>query len=152
MLKLISLLVVLPLLRWGLDLLKKGSMIVVSSYSRDKLTDTNVSSFNFEGFVGYQWQNFEYSGAYVSGGDFVTDVVKYNNFDFAQDFDQGEGTVSSYKNTHKLIGFYARANLDWDRTYYFNVSARREGSTRFGKDNKWGLFWSVGGGVELTNL
>src|SRR5699024_10077056 len=90
--------------------------------------DTNVSSFNFEGFVGYQWQNFEYSGAYVSGGDFVTDVVKYNNFDFAQDFDQGEGTVSSYKNTHKLIGFYARANLDWDRTYYFNVSARREGS------------------------
>lgn len=126
--------------------------------SRDKLFQaqvnytTDIQDLSIESFVGYQWQEFIYTGTFVGGGDFVTDAVKYNNFTFAQDFNQGEGTITSYKNTHRLIGFYGRTNLNWDQTYFLNGSIRREGSSRFGADNKWGLFWSTGVGVELTNL
>src|SRR5699024_7683270 len=70
----------------------------------------------------------------------------------AQDFDQGEGTVSSYRNTHRLLGFFGRTNLSWDNTYFVNASLRREGSSRFGVNNEWGTFWSAGLGIDLTGI
>src|SRR5699024_11611232 len=47
---------------------------------------------------------------------------------------------------------FGRINLDWNNTYYLNGTIRREGSTRFGENNKWGTFWSTGAGVELMNI
>ena len=102
--------------------------------------------------AGYSYNDFVNEGFNVGGGDFVADKVSYNNFSFAQDFNQGEGNVGSYRNTNRLIGFFSRANVNYDGTFFFNGSIRREGSSRFGIDNKWGLFWSAGIGVELANL
>jgi len=127
--------------------------------SRNELFETTVtyladltSDLSMEAFAGYSYNDFEDSGTFVSGGDFISDYVGFDNLTFAQDFDQGEGTVSSFRETHKLIGFFGRANFNYDDTYFINGSLRREGSTRFGEDNKWGLFWSAGLGVELTNI
>jgi len=42
--------------------------------------------------------------------------------------------------------------LNWDDTYFLSASLRREGNSRFGEDNKWGLFPAVSGGVTLSNM
>ena len=42
--------------------------------------------------------------------------------------------------------------LHIDDTYFLNTSIRREGSSRFGVDNKWGNFWSAGLGIQVSNL
>ena len=116
-------------------------------YAGDLTSDAAI-----EFIAGYSFNDFINEGFDAGGGDFITDKVTTNNFSFAQDFNQGEANVGSYRNTNRLIGFFSRVNLNYDGTYFFNGSVRREGSSRFGVDNKWGLFWSAGVGVEVANL
>jgi TonB-linked SusC/RagA family outer membrane protein len=42
-----------------------------------------------------------------------------------------------------LVSYYARANYDYDNKYLLSVSARTDGSSKFGTNNKWGYFPSV---------
>ncbi|MDX1639617.1 MAG: SusC/RagA family TonB-linked outer membrane protein, partial [Balneolaceae bacterium] len=113
---------------------------------------TDIQDLSLEALAGYSYTEIVEEGTNAGGGDFVTDAVGWNNLAYAQDFDQGEGNVGSFENNHKIIGAFGRLNLNWDNTYFANASYRREGSSWFGEDNKWGNFWSVGGGVEVTSL
>ena len=70
----------------------------------------------------------------------------------ALDFKNGKGTITSYKNSNKLIAFFGRVNVNINSTWFVTASARYEGSSRFGSDNKWGLFPAVGGGADLSKL
>ncbi len=111
-----------------------------------------AESIGLETIAGYSFNDFVDEGFNASGGDFIADNVAFNNFSFAQDFSQGEGSVGSFRSTHRLIAFFGRANVNYDGTFFVNASLRREGSSRFGADNKWGTFYAAGLGVELTNL
>jgi iron complex outermembrane receptor protein len=101
---------------------------------------------------GYSYQDFVFEGSYMQGGNFLTDAFTYNNMGAALDFANGLGSVGSYKNSNRLVAFFGRANLNIDGTYYVSASARYEGSSRFGANNKWGLFPAVSAGVTLSNL
>ncbi len=101
---------------------------------------------------GYSYQDFEYEGFYAQGGDFLTDAFTYNNLEAALDFKNGIGTITSYKNSNKLIAFFGLVNLNIKDTFFVTASARYEGSSRFGEDNKWGLFPAIGGGVDLARF
>jgi len=101
---------------------------------------------------GYSYQEFNNEGFTAEGGDFITDAFQYNRLAAANDFKNGIGSVTSFKNTNKLIAFFGRANFSWDQTWFLSVSARQEGSSKFGQDHKWGLFPGISGGVELANF
>lgn len=45
--------------------------------------------------------------------------------------------------------FFGRLNYDYDAKYNASVSFRRDGSSRFHKDHRWGNFWSVGAGWNV---
>lgn len=111
-----------------------------------------TDAINLSALGGYSYQDFEYEGFYASGGDFITDAFTYNNLNGALDFKNGIGDITSYKNSNKLIAFFGRVNLNINSIFFVTASARYEGSSRFGADNKWGLFPSIGGGVELAKL
>lgn len=113
---------------------------------------TDLQDLSVETLAGYSYTEIVNEGHGLSGGDFITDAVKWNNFSYAQDFNQGEGSANSFQNNHKVIGAFVRANLNWRNTYFANASYRREASSWFGENNKWGNFWAVGAGVELTSL
>jgi len=52
--------------------------------------------------------------------------------------------------TNKRIeGYFARANYNYDSRYYISVSARRDGSSVFSTDARWGNFYSVGASWRL---
>lgn len=120
------------------------------------LTANYVSSLTdrigIEALAGYSFQEFEESGTFVGGGDFISDAVGPSNLTFAQDFNQGLGDVNSFRNTNRLIAGFGRVSLNLDDTYFANASLRREGSSRFGSRNQWGTFWSAGLGIEIANL
>jgi len=101
---------------------------------------------------GYSYQDFFNEGFGMSGGQFLTDAFTYNNMSASQDFDNGLGDVFSYANSSTLVAFFGRVNLNINNTYFFSVSARQEGSSRFGENDKWGLFPAVSGGVDITQL
>ncbi|MFW6347033.1 MAG: SusC/RagA family TonB-linked outer membrane protein [Cyclonatronaceae bacterium] len=114
--------------------------------------DRTFGDVRFEGTTGYSWQDFQDDNFYAEGGDFINDSFGFNNIFEARDFDRGDGTVSTFRNENRLIGFFGRTNFVLDDTYFLSGAVRREGSTRFGADNRWGTFFAVSGGVELTNL
>ncbi|MDV3307475.1 MAG: TonB-dependent receptor [Cyclobacteriaceae bacterium] len=101
---------------------------------------------------GYSYQYFFNEGFGMSGGNFLTDAYTYNNLGDAIDFQNGLGDVGSYANSNTLVAFFGRANLNFANNYFLSVSARYEGSSRFGANNKWGLFPAVSAGVTLSNL
>ncbi len=115
------------------------------NYTKDLSSNTELRLLG-----GYEYQDFEFSGTRISAGDFLTDATTFNNLSGAGDFAKGFADVSSYRNTNKLISFFGRANLNIDNTYFLSASLRRDGSSRFGVDEKWGLFPAVSAGVDLV--
>lgn len=116
-------------------------------YNKELSGGTNLNLF-----VGYEYQDFEFSGLIAQGGRFLTDAFTFNNLNAAQDFNNGLGSVNSYRNTNKLVSFFGRAQLNFNDKFFATASLRRDGSSRFGADNKWGLFPSVTVGADLVKL
>ena len=55
-------------------------------------------------------------------------------------------TANSYTDTYATQGILARAQYNYDNKYFGSLSYRRDASSRFHPDNRWGNFWSIGGG------
>lgn len=58
---------------------------------------------------------------------------------------------SSDRLAYSFASIFARANYDYDRTYFVSASIRRDGSSKFGPEKRYGNFWSLGLGYTLTN-
>ncbi len=114
--------------------------------------DKTFGDANLAFLGGYSYQDFFNEGFGLSGGNFLTDAFTYNNLGTALDFANGLGSVFSYANSNKLVAFFGRANVNVAGNYFLSASARYEGSSRFGANNKWGLFPAVSAGVTLSNL
>lgn len=111
-----------------------------------------AGSTDISALLGYSYQDFFTEGFGMDGGQFLTDAFTYHNMGAAQDFNNGLGNVYSYANSARLIAFFGRVNLNFNDTYFVSVSARQEGSSRFGENNKWGLFPAASAAVDLAQL
>jgi iron complex outermembrane receptor protein len=128
-----------------------------SNAKNDYLSSTlsylfKVSSVELSALAGYDYQKFTYDGFGLQGGNFLTNAFTDNNIGASQDFPRGLGNVYSYKNSNKLIAFFGRLNANLNDTWFASASVRREGSSRFGANNKWGVFPAVSAGVNLSRL
>jgi iron complex outermembrane receptor protein len=110
-----------------------------------------ISNVDINVIAGYSYQDFIYQGLKVGAGNFITDLSG-QDFSTAQDVQNGLATVSSYKNGSKLVAFFGRVNLNYNNLAYLSASLRREGSSQFGPNNKWGYFPAVSAGVDLNKL
>lgn len=52
--------------------------------------------------------------------------------------------LSSYDRRYSLEGFFGQLTADYRDKYYISASLRRDGSSVFAPENRWGTFWSVG--------
>ena len=59
--------------------------------------------------------------------------------------------MQSYSMDYKIESYLGRVNYSYDDRYYLSASYRRDGSSRFAKDNRWGNFWSVGASWHISN-
>jgi TonB-dependent starch-binding outer membrane protein SusC len=114
--------------------------------------DQSFGELNFAALGGYSYQEFFNQGSQIQAGNFLTDAFTYNNIGSALDFANGLAQVSSYANSNRLIAFFGRTNFNLRETYLLSLSARYEGSSRFGANNRWGLFPAVSAGVTVSNL
>lgn len=114
--------------------------------------DKDLGGTNLALLAGYSYQYFFNEGFGMQGGNFLTDAFTNNNLGTALDFANGLGQIVSYANSNKLVAFFGRANVNVNGNYFVSVSARYEGSSRFGANNKWGIFPAASAGVTLSNL
>lgn len=59
-------------------------------------------------------------------------------------------TPGFWHDIERMDSYIGRANYIYGDKYYFSASIRRDGSSKFRKENRWGNFWSVGGGWRFS--
>jgi len=91
----------------------------------------------------YEWQNQSYQGSFSQARGFINDIATYNALQLGDLTKVLPGDFSSYKNDRSLISFLGRVNYSYLDRYILTASMRRDGSTVFGANNKWGNFPSV---------
>jgi len=79
---------------------------------------------------------------------------KYTNAAYEELNDEDPATVQSSSaandQRHVLLSYYGRINYSFDSKYLLSVSMRRDGSSRFAKNNRWGTFPSVALGWRIN--
>jgi TonB-dependent starch-binding outer membrane protein SusC len=92
-------------------------------------------------FTGvYEYNLFASDGFDATGKDFSIPFFRENNLGTG---DLARQTMSSAREEFKIISFLGRANYNYDNKYYLTASLRRDGSTKFGVNNRWGIFPAV---------
>jgi len=59
-------------------------------------------------------------------------------------------TTGGSKDTYRIESYFGRLNYNYADKYYLSGSYRRDGSSRFYKDNRWGDFWSIGANYRIS--
>jgi iron complex outermembrane receptor protein len=84
-----------------------------------------------EATVGYSWQHFQREGDnYTRGVEDATHLYQMSD-------------SSSFITENYLVSFFGRLNYTFNNKYLLTVTVRDDGSSRFAKDNRWGIFPSV---------
>lgn len=60
------------------------------------------------------------------------------------------GKPNSYLVDYNTEGYFGRVNYEYDNRYFASASFRRDGSSRFHPDHRWGNFWSIGAAWMLS--
>ena len=127
----------------------KGIGNISNNHTDEKLMDINLSykhdfgKNHIDATAVYEWQAQTYNGSFVQGRGFVNDIASYNALQLGDISKVLQGDISSYKNDRRLVSLLGRVNYSYDNRYLLTASFRRDGSTVFGANNKWGNFPSA---------
>lgn len=100
--------------------------------------------------VGYNYEDNTTSSMSMTNYDFPTDEYTYNKMEAGYALKRGEASMSSQKYSDKLIGLFVRVSYNYDDRYLFMFSMRREGSSKFGANHKWGNFPGISVGWRIN--
>ena len=109
-----------------------------------RLNLSGIHDFNF--LLGHEWQNYHMESFSVSTAGQTNDKLT----------DVSAGTratswTSISTGDYSRVSFFGRAEYNYSDRYYAEVSLRTDGSSRFGKNNRWGIFGGVGFMWNLRN-
>ena len=97
-----------------------------------------------EAMVGHEYYRTRY---YVLAGSKSNIFSIYNS---ELDAAIVDGSISSYTKDYNTEGFFGRAQYNYAQKYFGSFSYRRDASSRFDPDHRWGNFWSFGGAWILS--
>ncbi|MDR1675749.1 MAG: TonB-dependent receptor [Tannerella sp.] len=117
----------------------------ILNYNADLLLTyaKKLGDHTFDAMLGYTAQAEDHKEMYGTGSKFPNDEIRI--FQNAENL-----SLSSTFYEWSLLAYLARANYNYKDKYLASVSFRREGSSRFGTDNKWGNFPSASLGWRLS--
>lgn len=131
------------------------------------LTHNNSLSLNFDWLVNYNFSKDKHSLKAVAGysySQYSSESMSMTNSDFQ--FDQflwynigsgsylkdGLASMSSGKSFNKIAGVFGRVTYSWNDLVTATASLRYEGSSKFGKDRKYGYFPAVSAAWTISNM
>lgn len=83
------------------------------------------------------------------------DIIQKKNENFPGVEELSNFTTTTYsegnEDTYRIEGYFTRARYNYNDTYFAEASYRRDGSSIFHADHRWGNFWSAGIGWMLSN-
>jgi TonB-linked SusC/RagA family outer membrane protein len=97
-----------------------------------------------DALLGHESYSYEYNNF---SGSMQDQKVRDDNYELGNY--STPGLPGSYTNRYRTEGYLLRLNYDYGNRYFLSVSARRDGSSRFYKDARWGNFYSIGAGWRI---
>ncbi|MBO9586402.1 MAG: TonB-dependent receptor [Flavobacterium sp.] len=138
------------------DLNPKGKYVQNNLDSKNSLVEhyltynLNLDKHKIEALAGFSYQKFERSGT-----SFSIDGIANQGEGVPPSINPGfKGTQSGttgYAQENELQSYFGRLNYSFDNRYLVTASMRGDGSTRFGKNNKYGYFPSFALGWNIAN-
>jgi TonB-linked SusC/RagA family outer membrane protein len=125
---------------------------------RGEKETTRYAAINLNQLLDWNHQFGDHSVHVLLGHETKKDKSKYmyghmTNFADPTNPEFANATVyqelTSYTSEYALEGYFAKGEYNYLDRYYFTTSIRRDGSSRFHKDKRWGTFWSIGGSWRL---
>ncbi len=126
-----------------------GFANIKNDRQNEKLTNVSLSYkktlgiHTFNALALYEWQSQTYQGNYTQARGFISDEATYNALQFGDLSKVRAGDIRSYKNDRSLVSYLGRLNYSLLDRYLLTASIRRDGSSVFGANNKWGNFPSA---------
>lgn len=117
----------------------------VSWLSENTLTYAkSIGEHSFDFLVGYSSQRYEQTTKQINGSGFANDAVPWIS---------AATTTSGITNfaAWSVASEFARVNYDFKKRYYLNLNIRRDGSSRFGENKKYGNFPSASAGWVISD-
>jgi TonB-linked SusC/RagA family outer membrane protein len=95
---------------------------------------------NFTILGGYSYRYHIEEGFSAANRGFINDLFREDNLAQGSALGLGRATMTSRKNDNTLVALFGRLNYAFNSKYIASVILRREGSSRFGNNNKFGYF------------
>ena len=113
-----------------------------STYNLQQLLNysKNINRHEITALAGHEYYNRAYSYLSASGYNFGID----GSTELSQMLQKNTDPYS-YSTAYNNEGYIFRGMYNYEHKYYGSVSYRRDASSRFHKDHRWGNFWSLGG-------
>ncbi len=121
----------------------RRSSLMEAYLTYDRYIESIKSNLTFLG--GYSYQDFNNAfPSYVANG-LPNDFFGPNNPSGAVQLQVNNSVIEN-----RLISFFGRVNFDIDNKYLITATVRRDGSSRFGPENRWGTFPSAALGWKIS--
>jgi len=117
----------------------------VFSYTANQLLTYNrkFNEHSIDALIGHESYCYQYNELWGEKSGLVEGIYELAPATTVQ------GTSSSQKD-YRIESYLGRINYNYKEKYYLDGSYRRDASSRFYKDNRWGNFWSVGGNWRMS--
>ena len=133
------------------------------SHRKGRYTKGEFKSTSYQADIGINYSKmFDKHMIFVNGTWNTSSSESQNHIYMAEGFGNDDmddiafgtqymtgSTPSGSSNNQREVGFVGAFNYSYDNRYLFDASARTSGSSMFGADQKWGLFWSLGLGWNI---
>lgn len=130
---------------YGVTVLTNGGNATRENYKTTSVTwnnlltwDKTIGNHNLNVLLGHELYSFnkQFNKGYGEG------IMQLGQYELASTTTNWD--VDSYRDRYALLSFFGKLDYNFMNKYYLSGSFRRDGSSRFNKDSRWGNFFSVG--------
>ena len=108
--------------------------------------DFQIGKHRFETLLGQEMFKQENINMTSAREDFILEDPNY----MWPDAGTGQSSATGSSEGYSLLSYFGKANYTYDERYLASVTVRRDGSSRFGKNNRWGWFPAFNVGWRIT--
>lgn len=109
-----------------------------------------LNQHQLKAVLGYSWERSKWEQSGNENMGFVYDSMNYHGIANGSYLRDGKANLWAGSSESTLIGFFGRLNYNYNDMIFATASMRREGSTKFGANTKWGNFPSASLAWEIT--
>jgi TonB-linked SusC/RagA family outer membrane protein len=123
----------------------------LNGYKRMTFVNENTISYNkkfaekhtIAAVAGMSYNTFKFDSIGIAAGSYSTNDVTTINAAI-------NNTATTTESKNVLISYFGRVQYDFDSRYLLSASLRRDGSSKFGANTKWGVFPAVSAGWRIS--